>query len=92
MTIQNLFVAELADILQVQLRCNCGAELSYNPDKSIQLPHECQQCHEAWRDEIVDSMDQRVVESFMRTIKETRKQQEGTKRLKIRLVFAGGTL
>ena len=34
MTIQNLFVAELADILQVQLRCNWGMHLTPEAPRS----------------------------------------------------------
>ena len=91
MTTQRLFIAELSDILQVQLQCKCGAQFSYDPDKPVRLPRECPQCDLEWRDDAsFATLDQQIVEGFMKALQKAREQQRANGRIKIKFTFEPG--
>jgi hypothetical protein len=87
MTIENSIVVGLGDITQVVLECQCGARFSFNPDKHVNLPHNCHQCHAEWRDDWSKTFDQVIVEGFINNIRKAREQQQANSRIKLKLVF-----
>jgi len=87
MPLETLNVVTLHDITSIQIVCQCGAYFTYSPDKAIRLPVSCHQCHADWKDDFINTMDQRIVEGFMEMIREIRKQQSTNPRMKIKLVF-----
>ena len=87
MPLETLNVVTLHDITSIQIACQCGAYFTYNPDHIIRLPVSCHQCHADWKDDFHNTMDQQIVENFIRLIKEVRAQQAANPRLKIKLVF-----
>lgn len=49
MTIEDRFVVDLADVLNVRIECRtCGASIAVNPSKWGDLPFSCPGCHMHW--------------------------------------------
>lgn len=89
MTIQNLFIADLGDIVRLQLECKCGARIGFTPEEA-KLPHRCPQCQTGWRTEQT-SFESELVENFMHSFKRIREQQKASAGSpKIGLVFDMG--
>jgi hypothetical protein len=87
MPIETLNVVTLHDIANIQLACSCGAYFTYDPDKEIRLPTWCHQCHSEWKDDFRNTIDQQIVENFMRVVRDVRRQQSVNPRITIKLVF-----
>jgi len=91
MTIQNLFTADLSDVLHVQLTCGkCGAQASYDPDGRTEVAGVCPQCRETWKDPHLIDEGIVAVERFLETLKTLRGVPRETgkrKRVGVRLVF-----
>ena len=84
MTIQKFFVAELTDVLQVQVECKCGTQLALRPDKTIIFPGKCPHCEEAWIGPGGITKD--GIRGLLKLIKMARESHDGTTAA-VRLVF-----
>jgi hypothetical protein len=50
MTSEKRILVSLADIKLICCECKeCGARLSFNPDRAIEIPQQCLQCNFEWR-------------------------------------------
>ena len=85
MTIQNLFTAEIGDILHVQLQCTCGARVALTPDEG-RLPDSCPQCGAGWRT-MERHFESKLLQDFIESLKKAREQQKASPRLRVGLVF-----
>lgn len=85
MTIHNLFVADLGDLLHIQLECKCGAKVSLTPDDG-KLPHHCPQCETGWRT-MQNNYESELLDNFIHALKKAREQQKSSPNLRVGLVF-----
>ena len=88
MTIQNLFIAELTDVIGVYLKCGeCGAQAVYEPDGRTDISGSCPQCRETWNDPGFGGIDAPEITAFLQAFQKLRKKRDKPKRITVRLAY-----
>jgi hypothetical protein len=72
--VETRFIAEPSDVICVTIECQCGASLSFNPDKSVNIPERCAQCDVRWGDSVHKTADWQSIRAFAQAIRMVREQ------------------
>lgn len=89
MTTRNTFTAELVDIDRIELICDCGTSVSFDAGSRVRMPRKCgnADCDIEWTDQGYKTRDEAVIGEFLEVFRRAREEQNGKRRVKVRLVF-----